>query len=518
MRAAFQAVSLGTARALFATCPAPARGSLLEWRRRGRAMPTIVPPCMTAIRSLMPRISGSSDEIIRMASPRPASSLMSRWISALAPTSTPWVGSSRMSSAGLAASQRASATFCWFPPERLPTGVSSEAVLIPSWRTKPAAISRSRRKSRNPNRETARRVASVVLAGRRHVEDDAVAAAVFGDVGDSQGGRARRRIDRHGRPRSRTSPVSAGVRPNKTRASSVRPAPTSPASPRISPARTLKRDVAHARRPAPQIPYLEDHLARLDECLGKDRRQLAADHHADQVAARHLVHAPGPDQHAVAQGRHAIGDLRQLFEAVGNVDDADAVRLQVADDPEEPVDLLVAQRGRRLVHDQDAGFGPQGPRDLDQLLLGHRQRADLGFRVDRRADFFEQVSRLSAPPAPADPAPASARLEPDRDVLGDRQVRKERRLLVNRGDSQVACAHRIEVADRPALDLDRSLVGQMGAGDHLDQRRFARAVFADQGVDFSGPEVERDPLQGVHAGKRLADSGQLQQRRHSVPS
>ena len=90
----------------------------------------------------------------------------------------------------------------------------------------------------------------------------------------------------------------------------------------------------------------------------------------------------------------------------------------------------------------------------------------------------------------------------------------KRRLLVNRGDSQITRADRIEVADRPAPDLDRSLVGQMGAGDHLDQRRFARAVFADQGVDFPGPEVERDTLQGLHAGKCLADSGQLEQRRH----
>ena len=110
-------------------------------------------------------------------------------------------------------------------------------------------------------------------------------------------------------PRSRTSPVSAGVRPNKTRASSVRPAPTSPASPRISPARTLKRHVSHARGAAPQVANLEHHLARLHECLGKHGRQLAADHHAYQVAARHLVHAPGPDQYAVAQGRHAVGDL-----------------------------------------------------------------------------------------------------------------------------------------------------------------------------------------------------------------
>ncbi len=84
--------------------------SWLAWSRS--RIPTIFPACITAIRSLMPRTSGSSDEIMRMASPRPASSLMSRWISAFAPTSTPCVGSSRIKSAGRAASQRTSATFC----------------------------------------------------------------------------------------------------------------------------------------------------------------------------------------------------------------------------------------------------------------------------------------------------------------------------------------------------------------------------------------------------------------------
>ena len=47
-----------------------------------------------------------------------------------------------------------------------------------------------------------------------------------------------------------------------------------------------------------------------------------------------------PTSDAVAQGRHAVGDLRQLLEPVRDVDDAHAVRLQLADDPEEPLDLL----------------------------------------------------------------------------------------------------------------------------------------------------------------------------------
>ena len=51
---------------------------------------------------------------------RPAS-----MISALAPTSMPRVGSSRISSRGSVASQRASSTFCWLPPDSCAIGVSA---------------------------------------------------------------------------------------------------------------------------------------------------------------------------------------------------------------------------------------------------------------------------------------------------------------------------------------------------------------------------------------------------------
>ena len=74
------------------------------------------PSWMTRMRSLADRISGSSDEIMTMATPCAASSPISAWISAFAPTSTPRVGSSRKRTRGVAAVQRPMTTFCWFPP------------------------------------------------------------------------------------------------------------------------------------------------------------------------------------------------------------------------------------------------------------------------------------------------------------------------------------------------------------------------------------------------------------------
>ena len=276
-------------------------------------------------------------------------------------------------------------------------------------------------------------------------------------------------------------------------------------------------DPAHARRPAAQAADLQHHLAGRHGPLGEDRRELAADHHPDQLGAGHLGHPPGADERPVAQRGHAVGDLRQLLEAVRDVDDPDPLRLQLADDAEEVLHLLVAERGGGLVHDQDPGVGPQRPGDLDELLLGHRQPAHLGLGVDARADPPEEPPGPLPAPCPADPTPGPPRLQPQRDVLGDRQVGEEGRLLVDRGDPERAGADRVVVLDRPALHLERSLVRRVGAGDDLDQRRLPRAVLADQGMDLAGLQVEGDAPQRLDPGERLADARQPEECRHRPP-
>ena len=84
------------------------------------------------MRWLVRRTSSSSDEMNTHDLPSSASGRTRRWTSALAPTSMPRVGSSRIRTCGFVASQRARITFCWLPPLRLPTGWSATGVAIPS--------------------------------------------------------------------------------------------------------------------------------------------------------------------------------------------------------------------------------------------------------------------------------------------------------------------------------------------------------------------------------------------------
>ena len=64
------------------------------------------------------------------------------------------------------------------------------------------------------------------------------------------------------------------------------------------------------------------------------------------------------------------------------------------------VDLLVGQGRGRLVHDQDVGIVGDRLRDLDHLLVGDRQRAELALGIEIDADAVEQrlrVCRISSP-------------------------------------------------------------------------------------------------------------------------
>ena len=59
--------------------------------------------------------------------------------------------------------------------------------------------------------------------------------------------------------------------------------------------------------------------------------------------------------------------------------------------------------------------------------------------------------------------------------------------------------------DRLAADFERAVVGLEGAGDDLDQRRFARAVLADQGMDLAGCRSNETPLSACTPANDLAD-------------
>jgi hypothetical protein len=70
------------------------------------------------------------------------------------------------------------------------------------------------------------------------------------------------------------------------------------------------------------------------------------------------------------------------------------------------------------------------------------------------------------------------------------------------------------IAHAHTLPLPEHLarIGMGYAINDLHQRTFARPVFAQQGVDFAGGDIEVDVVVGQTAGVAFADSAQLQAR------
>ena len=52
-------------------------------------------------------------------------------------------------------------------------------------------------------------------------------------------------------------------------------------------------------------------------------------------------------------------------------------------------------------------------------------------------------------------------------------------------------AMRRQVVFRNPVDFDAALIGLVQPGEDLDQRRFSRAILADQPVHRAGPDLQR---------------------------
>ena len=223
------------------------------------------------------------------------------------------------------------------------------------------------------------------------------------------------------------------------------------------------------------------------------------------ILAHHVAHDPvkvdvrtrrigrhGP----VAQHDRMVGDRQRFFQVMRDIDDADPPRRQVADHLEQHLDLAGRQRAGRFVHDQDAAVHRQGAGDFHDLLLAQAQFLDRGQGIDILLQFLHQDADLAFLLSEID-AHGAAQFAPHEDVVADRQVGGQRQFLVDDGNAPVAGLVRVGKADRPAVQDDLPGGGLDHARQDLHQRRFARAVLAEQGGDLAAMDVEVHALQRV---------------------
>src|SRR5207253_8071397 len=75
--------------------------------------------------------------------------------------------------------------------------------------------------------------------------------------------------------------------------------------------------------------------------------------------------------------------------------------------------------------------------------------------------------------------------------------------LVDDADPKFLSVSWIADFDRPALDDDAARIARVGTAENFHQSGLARAIFAQQNVDFSPTHVEIDSIQRLNTGEAL---------------
>lgn len=135
------------------------------------------------------------------------------------------------------------------------------------------------------------------------------------------------------------------------------------------------------------------------------------------------------------------------------------------------LDLLVGERGGRLVHHDQVGVGGQGAGNRDQGLLPWRQATHRNVERDGGAETVEHGLRLGAQRPPAYAAPPRPRIGvSQKDILGGVEVGNEVQFLMDEGQSQPCRIAHVVQSGRLAAHQNLATVARSGAGQQLDQR------------------------------------------------
>lgn len=77
----------------------------------------------------------------------------------------------------------------------------------------------------------------------------------------------------------------------------------------------------------------------------------------------------GADDLTVTDDGDPVSNFSDFFEEVGDVNDADAVFVDISDKLQDLACILRIEHGGRLVHNDDARLSGQALEDLDKLLI-----------------------------------------------------------------------------------------------------------------------------------------------------
>ncbi|MCY1523291.1 hypothetical protein D9M68_581830 [compost metagenome] len=197
--------------------------------------------------------------------------------------------------------------------------------------------------------------------------------------------------------------------------------------------------------------------------------------------------------------------------------------LQRLQERQDAVGFLWAHAGQRFVEQQHLRFARQAHGDFELALAAMRQQPGVARGVVRQPRAVQRMARQFGASAavrggpPPVPEPLAPRLRGQPAVFQHAQFGKDGRSLVaaaQAGARPLGLAPRCDVA---ALQHDLAAAGRQFARQDVDQRGFARAVGADDGMDLAAAQSQRYVVDRRQAAEAARDrAGGKQDFRHEA--
>ena len=222
-----------------------------------------------------------------------------------------------------------------------------------------------------------------------------------------------------------------------------------------------------------------------DVRLGIVLAQRPADHHLDDRELGRFLRQRGSGHLAIPQDDKSIRNLERLWETMRGEYDRDALRSQLAYQPEQIFCDVLGERGSRLVHKENLGVEGKRLGNFNQLLLPHAELGHDNVRSDPRANNAQHAFRALPEQDPVNGAEPPRWLSAQIDVLRHGAAWNQVQFLKDHRDAQALRLTHAANLDGHAAKEDASRVRARGARENAHQGRLARPVLADPRQDLS---------------------------------
>ena len=198
------------------------------------------------------------------------------------------------------------------------------------------------------------------------------------------------------------------------------------------------------------------------------------------------------------------GNVEDLCQTVGDINDADALFAQIAHHAEQAFYFVEGERGGGFVQNQQTGMTQNAPQNLYQLLLGDGKAAGLAAKIQIPADARHGIHQLFM-------QLRLAFIKADDDIFFHRHIGEEQRLLRHHIDPLRQSVGGAVQRHGRAVDGQLALIVAVDPHDDLHQGGFARAVAADKRQHLTGHHVQINALENGVQSKRFINAAHSQQ-------